>query len=128
MRTILTVAAVAVILGAGSVRPEAAPAAAQDQTVYQIGDSVKAPVLIKEVKPRYTADAMRRRVEGVVELTVVVRKDGTVGEIRVIRSLDPELDEEAINAAAQWRFRPGTKDDQPVNVQVNLELTFTIKK
>src|SRR5690349_14204291 len=82
---------------------------AQD-VVYEPGNGVRNPVLIREVKPGYTADAMRRKVEGVVELSAVVLKDGTVGDTRVTRSLDPDLDKEAERAAKQWRFRPGTKD------------------
>jgi protein TonB len=86
------------------------------------------PVLIKEVKPEYTKSAMDRRIQGSVELAVVVQADGTVGDnVRVTKSLDPELDQQAIRAAKQWRFRPGTKDGEPVPVEVNLELTFTLR-
>jgi len=106
----------------------AAGVAAQGQT-YKPGDGVTSPVLIKEVKPNYTEGAMRRRVEGVVEMSVVVLRDGTVGEdVRVTKSLDEELDQQAIIAVKQWRFRPGTKDGEPVNVRVNIEMTFTLKK
>ncbi len=120
MRTILTATALAVALAAG--------ASAQDQPIYKIGNSIKAPVLIKEVKPNYTEGAMRRRVEGSVELSVVVLRDGTVSDdVKITKSLDDELDEQAVNAAKQWRFRPGTKDGEPVNVQVNIELTFTLR-
>jgi periplasmic protein TonB len=103
-------------------------AAAQDQTVYKIGDGVTAPVLVREVKPRYTEGAMRRKVQGVVELSAVILTDGTVGDTRVTRSLDEELDQQAIEAAKQWEFKPGTKDGHPVKVQVTIELTFTLRK
>jgi len=101
---------------------------AQDQTVHRPGQGVTNPVLIKEVKPRYTEGAMRRKVEGTVELTAVVKKDGSVGDLEVVRSLDSELDEQAKQAAAEWKFKPGTKDGEPVNVQVHLELTFHLKQ
>jgi len=65
----------------------------------------------------------------VVEMAAVVKTDGTVDDtIRVTRSLDPDLDEEAIKALRQWKFKPGTKDDQAVNVEVNIEMTFTLRK
>jgi TonB family protein len=48
--------------------------------------------------------------------------------VRVTRSLDEDLDEQAIIALRQWRFKPGTKDDKPVDVEVSVELTFTLKK
>ena len=121
MRSILVAAAVAVLSAAGLT--------AQDNPVYPPGQGVTLPVLVKETKPKYTEGAMRRRVEGVVELKVVVRKDGTVrDDVTVTRSLDSELDEEAIKAVRQWEFKPGTKDGDPVNVQVNIEMSFTLKR
>ena len=119
MRSILTVAALSVAL--------AGTAMAQDR-VYQTGEGVKNPVLIKEVKPNYTGGAMRRKVQGVVEMQVVVLADGTVADdVKVTRSLDDELDQEAIKAVKQWKFRPGTKDDYPVAVQVHVEMSFTLR-
>jgi len=121
VRTILSMAAVAVVLGM--------PALAQDQATYKAGENgVKAPALIREVKPNYTSDAMKRQVQGVVEMSTVVKTDGSVGPIEITRSLDPDLDEEAMKALRQWKFRPGTKDDQAVNVEVNIEMTFTLRK
>jgi TonB family protein len=106
-----------------------APTFAQssDQQTYPVGSGVTSPVLIREVKPQYTADAMRRKVQGIVEVSAVVLTDGTVGEVRVRKSLDPDLDQEAIKAAKQWQFKPGTKDGEPVNVQITIELSFTLR-
>ena len=99
------------------------------QRAYKIGEEgVKAPKLIREVKPQYTASAMDRNVQGTVEVDAVVLSDGTVGDVTIKRSLDAELDEEAIKATKQWRFSPGTKDDKAVDVQVSIELTFTLRK
>ena len=119
MRTILTAAALSVVLAGGGL-------AGQDQ-VYKIGNGVKSPVLTKEVKPNYTKAAMDRKVQGIVEVDAVVLKNGTVGDVTVTRSLDEDLDQEAVKAAKQWRFRPGTKDGEPVAVRVNIELTFTLR-
>jgi len=107
-------------------------AAAQGQQagggpVYRPGDGVLAPVLVKEVKPQYTAEAMRATVEGVVTLECLVNADGTVGEITVTRSLDSGLDREAVKTARLWRFKPGMKDGKPVPVLITLELTFTLR-
>jgi len=102
------------------------PAAAQ---TYKVGqDGVKSPVLVTEVKPVYTEKAKARGVRGSVELVAIVKADGTVAEdVRVTKSLDPDLDEQAIIATRQWRFRPGTKDGKAVDVEVQIELTFTLK-
>jgi len=99
----------------------------RDGPTYTVDAGVIAPVVTKEVKPKYTEGAIRRRVQGSVGIQAVVLKDGTVGTVRVTRPLDEELDQEAVTAAKQWTFRPGTKDGKPVNVQVNIELTFTLK-
>ena len=76
----------------------------------QAGNGVETPKLIREVKPQYTAQAMRAKIQGEVLLECIVMPDGSVGNIRVVRSLDAAfgLDQEAIKAARQWRFQPGT--------------------
>lgn len=98
---------------------------------YDVGNGVTAPQLIREVKPAYTIEAMRAKVQGMVELDVVVLPDGTIDprRIRVARSLDPTfgLDGQAVAAVKQWRFRPGTYRNQPVAVRVRVELTFTLR-
>ena len=72
---------------------------------------------------------MRAKVQGLVRLEGVVLPDGTVGDVRVIRSLDNVfgLDEEAIKAAKQFRFRPGTRQGQPVAVLVTFEIEFALR-
>jgi len=95
--------------------------------VYKPGQGVAAPVLVKEFKPQYTAEAMRARVQGAVTLECVVQPDGTVGEARVTKALEPGLDREAIKAVKQWRFKPGTKDGKAVPVRVTLEMAFTLR-
>jgi len=98
---------------------------------YQIGNGVTSPVLIREVKPNYTGDAMRAKLQGVVEMEAVVLPDGSIdpNRIKITRSLDSTfgLDQQAIIAVKQWKFRPGTFKGQPVPVVVNVELTFTLR-
>jgi protein TonB len=96
---------------------------------YRPGNGVTTPELLQEVKPAYTAEAMRAKVQGSVYLECVVRQDGSTGDCRVVRSLDPTfgLDQEAIRAARQWRFKPGTRLGQPVPVLVTIELMFTLR-
>ena len=96
---------------------------------YRPGTDISPPRLLREVKPRYTAEAMRAKIQGTVLLEVVVLPDGTVGDARITKSLDPifGLDEEAIKAARKWQFTPGTRFGQPVAVLVGLELYFTLR-
>jgi TonB family protein len=97
--------------------------------VYDVGNGVSEPRLIREVKPNYTADAMRAKLQGVVELEAVVNPDGSVDHVKVTRSLDSTfgLDQEAIKAVRQWRFAPGMLQGRPVPVRVSVELTFTLR-
>jgi TonB family protein len=97
--------------------------------VYKPGNGVQLPRLVREVRPNYTADAMRAKVQGTVLLECVVLPDGSVGEVEVKKSLDKTfgLDQEAIKAARQWRFAPGTRFGEPVAVLVTIELTFTLR-
>ncbi|HET7694977.1 MAG TPA: energy transducer TonB [Vicinamibacterales bacterium] len=120
MRQILTVALLAVVTSAAGYAQQSKPYKSTDE-------GVKAPVVIKEVRPKYTAGAMERQVQGSVEVEAIVKADGTVGDVTVIKSLDPELDEQAVNATKEWRFRPGTKDAKAVDVAVQIELTFTLR-
>jgi TonB family protein len=94
--------------------------------VFKPGAGVSAPRVLQEVKPVYPPDAMFVGLEGTVLLECVVTAEGTVGDVRVRTSLYPSLDDAAIAAVKQWRFRPGSRDGKPVPVAVDVELTFTL--
>ena len=97
--------------------------------VYRPGNGVTLPRVLREVKPQYTSDAMRAKVQGMVLLECVVKPDGSVGDVHVVRSLDSTfgLDQEAVTAARKWLFAPGTRMGEPVSVLVTIELTFTLR-
>jgi len=101
----------------------------QKEQVEKPGDGVTVPRIVREVKPQYTIEAKKAKIQGSVWLQAVVLKDGTVGDVTVTKSLDTVygLDDEAVKALKQWLFAPGTKDQQPVAVQVEVEMTFTLK-
>ena len=96
--------------------------------VYRPGAGIVNPRLLREVRPQYTAEALRAKISGTVYLEMVVLPDGTVGDVRITRSLDPVygLDEEAIKAARQWLFEPGTRFGVPGSILVSLALDFNI--
>jgi len=97
--------------------------------VYRPGGDVRYPRLLTEVKPQYTPEAMAAHIQGTVWLEAVVLATGEVGDVEVTQSLDDVygLDEEAVKTIKQWRFAPGTKDDKPVAVLIEVEMTFTLK-
>ena len=96
---------------------------------YGPGSGVVNPRVLHEVKPQYTAQAMRAKIEGEVQLECVVQADGTVGRIRVLRSLDSVfgLDQEAIKAARQWRFVPAMLKGHPVAMRVTIGIAFALR-
>ena len=87
------------------------------------------PVLVKSVGPTYPSDAMRARIQGVVEVDIVVKSDGTVGAARVARSLDTQfgLDAPALDAVRAWLFRPGTLNGEAVPVLTRVNVTFGLQ-
>ncbi len=87
------------------------------------------PDVVFEKKPEYTSDAMRAKVQGLVEIEAIVMADGSVGQVRIVHSLDDRfgLDQKAIEAVRLWKFRPGTRFGKPVPVLVLIELTFTLR-
>ena len=96
--------------------------------VYQVGGGVSAPTVLRQVRPSYTTDAIRAKIQGAVLLELVVRSDGTPDAIRVVRSLDPGgLDQQAIEAVRQWRFIPGRRGGQPVDVLVSVIMDFSLR-
>ena len=96
---------------------------------YKPGAGIENPQRIREVKPQYTPEAMRAKIQGTVELEAVVGPDGKVTDVRVIRSLDRVfgLDEQAKKAVLATPFIPGKKDGKPVAVLVVFELAFTLR-
>jgi len=95
--------------------------------VFKVGGGVSAPTILSRVEPQYSEEARKSRYQGTVVLEAIVRKDGTVQIIRVVRSLGFGLDENAIQALGQWRFRPGMRNGVPVDVALNIEVNFNLR-
>ena len=102
---------------------------AQTAQVYEPGNGVTLPQVVKQVQARYTDEAMQNRIEGNVELAAVVLDDGKVGDVSVSQSLDRVhgLDEEAVKAMKQWEFKPGTKDGKAVAVRIHVQMRFALR-
>jgi protein TonB len=94
--------------------------------IYRQGNGVSQPVALVKVEPEYSEEARKARYSGIVVLSAIVDKDGLPRDIRVIRSLGMGLDEKAIEALQKWRFRPGTKAGQAVNVRAQIEVSFRL--
>ena len=95
--------------------------------VFRVGGGVSPPTVVSRVEPQYSEEARKARYQGTVVLEAIVRKDGTVDILRVVRSLGFGLDENAIQALKQWRFRPGMRAGLPVDVALNIEVNFNLR-
>ncbi len=108
--------------GFGDVQPAIAPAPVAKAAAPQV-----TPVEISfKPEPVYTADARRRRIEGEVQLEVNFGAAGQITVLRVVRGLDPGLDESARAAAAQLRFRPATRDGVPIDMRGVVRIVFKL--
>lgn len=106
-----------------------AAAGVQAPTVYEPGNGVSLPQVVSEVRADYTPEAMQNRIEGKVGLETVVLSDGTVGDVKVVESLDTiyGLDTNAVKAMKQWTFKPGMKDGKAVAVRIAVVVNFTLR-
>jgi protein TonB len=94
---------------------------------YRPGSGVLPPRLLKEVKANYTEEARRANLEGEVVLEIVVRRDGTVSDVRLLNGLSGGLNDRAVAAVRQWRFAPATRFGQAVDVVVEVAVEFKLR-
>ena len=94
---------------------------------YRAGSGITAPELLHEVRPEYTEDARRMNIEGDVVLEIVVRRDGSVSDVRVLRGLGGGLERRAVDAVRHWRFAPARRHGTPVDVIVEVAVEFKLR-
>ena len=94
---------------------------------YRPGSGITAPQVLREVRPDYTEDARRQGIEGDVVLEIVVRRDGTVGSVKLLQGLGAGLDQRATEAVRQWRFSPAKRYGTPVDVIVEVAMEFKLR-
>lgn len=99
----------------------------------QLGDSgvaagpnteLSGPEPVYTVDPKYPPDTMLEHIEGEVVLYAIIRKDGSVDSIQLVQSLDARLDRAAMDALAQWKFRPGSRAGKPVDLEAVIHVPF----
>jgi len=92
-----------------------------------IGGNVSAPTIVFRVEPEYSEEARKARYEGTVLLEAIIKKDGRVDVLHLLRSLGFGLDQSAIQALKQWRFRPAMQDGKAVDAILNIEVSFNLR-
>jgi TonB family protein len=94
--------------------------------VYRIGGGVSAPGVLSKVEPEYSEEARKAKWQGTVVVSVIVDEVGRPRNVRVLRSLGLGLDQKAVEAVSQWKFKPGLKDGKPVPVFATIEVNFRL--
>lgn len=82
---------------------------------------------LRKVDPKYPPDLIEQNVQGEVILYAVIRADGSVDSIQLVRGIDPRLDTNAKNALSQWKFRPALKNNVPVDLEAIVHIPFKIR-
>ncbi|MBZ5576155.1 MAG: TonB family protein [Acidobacteriia bacterium] len=95
-------------------------------TAVRVGNGVTAPALLTKVEPQYTEEARLAKYQGTVIVSVDIDANGVAQNMRVVRGLGLGLDEQALKAIAQWTFKPGTQNGQPVPVMATIEVNFRL--
>jgi TonB family protein len=120
--------AVAIVLALPSAASIALATSQDTERVYQGKEVAVLPVVTYDAKPKYSAEAMRQAVTGEVVVEGVVRRDGHVTDIRVVRALHPDLDREAVETFGKWTFKPGRlKNGEAVPVQISVMMAFQLR-
>jgi TonB family protein len=99
-------------------------AVVQGQVAVGMGEAVMQPRAFRKVDPGRPEDEELAKLRGIAVLFAIIRKDGTVDKVRVIRSLNPRLDQRAIEALKKWKFKPATLGNDPVEVQALFGVPF----
>lgn len=119
-KTVLPVFAI-FLLGLATIQPVLGKG-----KIYRIGDGVEPPKLIHKVEPQYTKEASEAKIQGTLIMRIVVTADGHLQDIRIIKGLGSGLDQKAIEAVLQWKFKPGMLKGKPVPVEATVEMNFRL--
>jgi protein TonB len=102
-------------------------ASLDDRTPMRVGGNVTEPIEIHRVKPEYPEAARRARMQGVVILEAIITKYGDVESVRVLRGINPLLDNAAMRAVMQWKYQPATFHGRPIPVYLTATVTFSLQ-
>jgi protein TonB len=107
--------------------PEGPPPAVDTDGPIMVGGEVKAPEKLVAPQPQYTEIALKARIQGVVIVQAIIDREGNVTNVKVLKGLPMGLEEAAVDAIKQWRFKPATLNGKPVTVYFNLTVNFKLQ-
>jgi len=105
--------------------PPPPPAPPVERAPVRIGGELTAPALLERVEPDYPPLAVRAQVKGVVILEAVVARDGSIEDVRVLRSI-PLLDSAAVAAVRKWRYSPLLLNGKPERFVLTVTVSFSL--
>ena len=91
---------------------------------HEESSEVSAPGPLRKIDPKYPPTLINDHVEGEVVLYAVIRRDGSVDSIQLVRGVDDQLDANAMQALSQWKFRPATKQGTPIELEAIVHIPF----
>jgi len=91
---------------------------------HMVSADLAGPAPVKKIDPKYPPSLISDRVEGEVILYAVIRRDGSVDSIQLVQGLDEQLDANAMQALSQWKFRPASKEGEPVELEAIVHIPF----
>lgn len=94
--------------------------------IYHVGGGVRAPIVLHEVDPEFSEEARKAKFSGNVLVDLIIDEQGNPLHVHVARGVGMGLDEKAVEAVRQYRFKPATKDGKPVKVELGIEVNFQI--
>ena len=98
-----------------------------DDPRFQRGGTLSGPDLLQKVDPKYPPELIKQHVQGEVILYAIIRKDGSVDSIQLVRGVEQELDKNAMEALAHWKFRPGALDGTPIDMETVAHIPFRFR-
>jgi len=96
------------------------------EPVRKIGGGVSSPVPVFESQPEYSKEAKKAKLNGIVLVNLIVDAEGMPQNVHVLRGVGMGLDEKAVEAVQQYKFKPATEGGKPVPVNLNIEVNFKI--
>jgi TonB family protein len=117
----------ALLLGGNSLLAQASPPSASEVVYGQYDPGITRVKALYQPAPEYSERASRKKIQGTVLLSIIVTAEGTVRDPQVTRSLDKDLDKNAVECVKKWKFEPATKDGKAVATHVAVEVSFHVQ-
>lgn len=117
-----------VTVDGGKPTGDAAPAPVGPPSRIRVSGNVQAAKLVKKVNPLYPPEAKQARIQGVVRMRAIIGKEGEILGLTLLMSPSPELARSAMDAVGQWKWQPTLLNGQPVEIQTDIDVNYTLSK